>query len=43
MYHEQTEPLKAFYERKHILFVVEGQEDVADTSRLTLAVIEDLA
>ena len=43
VYHEQTEPLKAFYERKHILFVVEGQEDVADTSRLTLAVIEDLA
>lgn len=30
-YHEQTEPLKGYYEKKGILRVVEGQEDVADT------------
>ena len=31
-YHEQTEPLKGFYEKKGILRVVEGQEEVADTT-----------
>lgn len=40
VYHEQTEPLKKYYEGKGILVVVEGQEDVADTTRLTLAAIE---
>ena len=34
-YHEQTEPLKAYYAEKGILLVVEGQEAVADTTRLT--------
>lgn len=36
VYHEQTEPLKAYYEKQGKLAIVEGQEDVADTSRLTL-------
>ena len=40
MYHEQTEPLKAYYEKQGKLKIVEGQEEVADTSRLTLAAIE---
>ena len=40
-YHEQTEPLKSYYEKQGKLYVVEGQEEVADTSRLTLAVLED--
>lgn len=41
VYHEQTEPLKDYYEKKGILFVVEGQEEVADTSALTLKALED--
>ena len=40
VYHEQTEPLKSYYAAKNKLFVVEGQEEVADTTRLTLAVLE---
>lgn len=40
VYHEQTEPLKSYYESKGKLVIVEGQEDVADTTRLTLAAIE---
>ncbi|WOC32604.1 MULTISPECIES: adenylate kinase [Caproicibacterium] len=39
-YHAKTEPLKAYYEKQGKLVVVDGQEDVADTSRLTLAAIE---
>ncbi len=34
-YHTQTEPLKDFYAKKGILLTVEGQEEVADTTRLT--------
>ena len=34
-YHTQTEPLKAFYAAKGLLITVEGQEEVADTTRLT--------
>lgn len=41
VYHDQTEPLKAYYEGKGKLFIVEGQEEVADTTRLTLAALED--
>ena len=40
VYHEQTEPLKAFYEAKGKLKTVIGQEEVADTTRLTFAAIE---
>ncbi len=40
-YHEQTEPLKGFYEKKGILRVVEGQEDVAETTALTFKALED--
>lgn len=39
-YHEKTEPLKHYYEKQGKLAVVEGQEAVADTTRLTLAAIE---
>ena len=41
VYHEQTEPLKEFYSKKGILRVVEGQEEIADTSALTLKALED--
>ena len=40
VYHEQTEPLKAYYEKQGKLRIVEGQEEVADTTRLTLAEVE---
>lgn len=39
-YHRQTEPLKDYYAKTGKLVVVEGQEDVADTTRLTLAALE---
>ena len=40
VYHEQTEPLKAYYQKQGKLAVVEGQEAVEDTTRLTLAAVE---
>lgn len=41
VYHEETEPLKAYYEKQGKLFIVEGQEDVKDTTVLTLKALED--
>ena len=40
VYHEQTEPLKDYYEACGKLVIVEGQEEVADTTRLTLAAVD---
>ncbi len=42
VYHEQTEPLKAYYQNCGKLFTVQGQEEVADTTRLVLAELEKL-
>ena len=42
VYHEQTEPLKSFYESCGKLITVEGQEEVADTTRLVLEALEKL-
>ena len=39
-YHEVTEPLKEFYEKRGKLGIVIGQEEVADTTALTLALID---
>jgi len=39
-YHMQTEPLKAFYDKKGILVSVEGQEKVEDTTALVFAALE---
>lgn len=36
IYHEQTEPLVGFYQQRGKLLVVEGQEEVADTTTLLL-------
>ena len=41
VYHEQTEPLKAFYAAKNILRSVRGQETVEDTTKLVKAALED--
>lgn len=41
VYHEQTEPLISFYKSRGKLVVIEGQEKVEDTSKLTLAALEE--
>lgn len=43
VYHEQTEPLKEYYEKQGKLYVVEGQEEVKDTTRYTLEALESNA
>ena len=40
-YHEMTEPLKDFYSDLGKLVIVEGQEEVADTTALVFAALED--
>ena len=40
VYHEQTEPLKDYYAKSGKLRLVEGQEEVAYTTKLTLAALE---
>lgn len=40
VYHEQTEPLKSYYANQNKLFIVEGQEEIKDTTSLTLRAIE---
>ena len=40
-YHNDTEPLREYYEKKGILRVVHGQEKLEDTTALTTAVIEE--
>ena len=40
-YHELTEPLKDFYSERGKLGIVEGQDELADTTALTLALIEN--
>ncbi len=40
VYHAQTAPLKDFYAARGKLVTVEGQEEVADTSKLTLKAVE---
>ena len=42
VYHDQTEPLKHHYARSGKLVLVKGQEEVADTTKLTLSALEDL-
>lgn len=41
VYHTQTEPLKDFYGEKGVLVLVEGQEKLEDTTKLTLNAIEN--
>ena len=40
VYHAQTEPLKEYYEKQGKLYIVEGQEEVADTTALTIKAVE---
>lgn len=41
IYHDETEPLKEYYEKQGKLFIVEGQEEVKDTTALTLKAVEE--
>lgn len=41
VYHEETEPLKDYYAKTGKLRIVEGQEEVADTTALTFKALED--
>lgn len=41
VYHEQTEPLIEYYSKQGKVKVVEGQDSVDDTKRLTLKALED--
>ncbi len=41
VFHEETEPLKDYYTKSGKLRIVQGQEDVADTTALTLKALED--
>ena len=38
-YHKETEPLKDYYEKMGILKTVIGQEELADTTALTLSAL----
>ncbi len=40
-YHSMTEPLKAYYAEKGLLKIVQGQEQIADTTALTLAALSN--
>ncbi len=40
VYHEQTEPLKDYYANKGKLKIVEGQQELEQTTQLTLAALE---
>ena len=42
VYHEQTEQLKDFYAAKGVLKLVIGQEEIKDTTALTIATIESI-
>jgi len=40
VYHSETEPLKEYYSKQGKLSVVEGQEEIADTTALVFAQLE---
>lgn len=40
IYHDQTEPLKAYYSKQSKLITVEGQEELSETTALTFKAIE---
>ena len=42
VYHEQTEPLKNYYKAQDKLLIVEGQEELKDTTALTLKALSEI-
>ncbi len=43
VYHERTAPLSEYYAKQGLRRVVEGQEELADTTALMMKAVEDLA
>ena len=43
VYHERTAPLSEYYEKQGLRRVVQGQEELADTTALMMKAVEDLA
>lgn len=42
IYHKQTEPLKSYYKNQDKLIIVEGQTEVAETTKLVLAALSEI-
>ncbi len=42
IYHKQTEPLKNYYKTQDKLIIVEGQNEVADTTKMVLAALSEI-
>ena len=42
VYHEQTEPLKSYYKAQDKLLIVKGQEELKDTTALTLKALSEI-
>ena len=42
VYHEQTEPLKSFYNAQNKLLIVQGQDEVKDTTALVLKALSEI-
>ncbi len=42
IYHEQTEPLKDYYKKQNKLLIVEGQDEVKDTTALVLKALSEI-
>ncbi len=42
IYHKQTEPLKSYYKGQDKLIIVEGQDEVSDTTELVLKALSEI-
>ena len=42
VYHEQTEPLKSYYNAQNKLLIVQGQDEVKDTTALVLKALSEI-
>ena len=42
IFHKQTEPLKNYYKNQNKLILVDGQQEVADTTKLVLAALSEM-
>ena len=42
IYHKQTEPLKSYYKGQNKLIIVEGQDEVGETTKLVLSALTEI-
>ena len=42
IYHKQTEPLKSYYKQQGKLIMLDGQDEVSDTTKLVLAALAEI-